>query len=154
MSMFSTHSKYSRCQHKMEYTVQKRRLRPLMTSPLIERVGQRIKEFRTAYGERGISQEALATKMGVATNTISRWETATVRPTIEDLEKLARFFGKSIEEFFPRSEVGTRQGQRMEALLRAAGDLDAKEIDRDPKIVGKRHPRRVFEGKNPWGTRY
>jgi len=51
-----------------------------MTSSLIERVGQRIKEFRTAYGERGISQEALATKMGVATNTISRWETATVRP--------------------------------------------------------------------------
>src|SRR5258707_9344834 len=92
-----------------------------MTSPLIERVGQRIKEFRTAYGERGISQEALATKMGVATNTISRWETATVRPSIEDLEKLARFFGKSIEEFFPRSEVGTRQGQKMEALLRAAG---------------------------------
>ncbi len=73
-----------------------------MTSTLIEHVGQRIKEFRTAYGERGISQEALASKMGVATNTISRWETATVKPTIEDLEKLARFFGKSIEEFFPR----------------------------------------------------
>src|SRR5947199_7570541 len=129
MSMSSTHAKYSFCQHKMEYTVQEPRLRPLMTSPLIERVGQRIKEFRTAYGERGISQEALATKMGVATNTISRWETATVRPTIEDLEKLARFFGKSIEEFFPRREVATRQGQRMEALLRAEGNIDVKEID-------------------------
>ena len=57
-----------------------------MTSPLIEHVGQRIKQFRTAYGERGISQDALATKIGVATNTISRWETATVRPTIEDTE--------------------------------------------------------------------
>src|SRR3989442_8201422 len=105
-----------------------------MTSPLIERVGQRIKEFRSAYGQRGISQKALATKMGVATNTISRWETATVRPTIEDLEKLARFFGKSIEEFFPRSEVGSRQGQRMEALLRAAGKLDDKGTDENREI--------------------
>src|SRR2546428_12470097 len=105
-----------------------------MTSSLIERVGQRFKEFRAAYGERGISQEALATKMGVATNTISRWETATVRPSIEDLEKLARFFGKSIEEFFPRSEVDTRQGQKMEALLRAAGKLDEKETDEDSEI--------------------
>src|SRR5438045_8057553 len=129
MSMYSTHAKDSFCQHKIEYTVQEPRRRPLMTSPLIERVGQRIKEFRTAYGERGISQEALAAKMGVATNTISRWETATVRPSIEDLEKLARFFGKSIEEFFPRSEVGSRQGQKMEALLRAAGNLDEKELD-------------------------
>src|SRR5437879_9423406 len=149
MSMSSTHAKYSFCQHKMEYTVQKRRLRPLMTSPIIERVGQRIKEFRAAYGERGISQEALATKMGVATNTISRWETATVRPSIEDLEKLARFFGKSIEEFFPRSEVGTRQGQRMEALLRAAGKLDDKEIDEVRKFAEYRRARMIYEAKSP-----
>jgi putative transcriptional regulator len=122
---------------------------PLMTSPLIERVGQRIKEFRTAYGERGISQEALATKMGVATNTISRWETATVRPSIEDLEKLARFFGKSIEEFFPRSEVGSRQGQKMEALLRAAGNLDDKELDEVRKFAEYRRARMIYEAKSP-----
>src|SRR5213593_1016800 len=146
---FQYTQKYSRCQHKMEYTVHKRRLRPLMTSPLIERVGQRIKEFRTAYGERGISQEALATKMGVATNTISRWETATVRPSIEDLEKLARFFGKSIEEFFPRSEVGTRQGQKMEALLRAAGNLDDKELDEVRKFAEYRRARMIYEAKSP-----
>src|SRR5713101_4929505 len=146
----SVHTKkYSCCQHKMEYTVQKRRLRPLMTSPLIERVGQRIKEFRTAYGERGISQEALATKMGVATNTISRWETATDRTSIEDLEKLARFFGKSIEEFFPRSEVGSRQGQKMEALLRAAGNLDDKELDEVRKFAEYRRARMIYEAKSP-----
>jgi len=110
-----------------------------MTSPLIERVGQRIKEFRTAYGERGISQEALATKMGVAT----------VRPTIEDLEKLARFFGKSIEEFFPRREVGTRQGQRMEALLRTAENLDDKELDEVRKFAEYRRARMIYEAKSP-----
>src|SRR5207245_9223236 len=106
-----------------------------MTCTLIEHVGQRIKEFRTAYGERGISQEALATKMGVATNTISRWETATVKPTIEDLAKLARFFRKSIEEFLPRSEVGTRQRHRTEALLRAAENLDDNELDEIQKYT-------------------
>jgi transcriptional regulator with XRE-family HTH domain len=87
--------------------------------------------------------------MGVATNTISRWETATVRPTIEDLEKLARFFGKSIEEFFPRREVGTRQGQRMEALLRTAENLDDKELDEVRKFAEYRRARMIYEAKSP-----
>src|SRR2546428_10145785 len=120
-----------------------------MTSTLIEHVGQRIKEFRTAYGERGISQEAVASKMGVATNAISRWETATVKPTIEDLEKLARFFGKSIEEFFPPNEVGTRQGQRMEALLRAAENLGDKGLDEVPRFAANRPARIFYEAKSP-----
>src|SRR5260370_38336114 len=87
--------------------------------------------------------------MGVATNSISRWETATVRPSIEDLEKLARFFGKSIEEFFPRSEVGTRQGQRMEALLRAAENLDDKELDKFRQFAENPRARMIYKAKSP-----
>ena len=69
----------------------------------MEYVGRRIRDFRTSYGGGpGISQDALAKALGVSTNTVSRWETAVYRPTIEDLDKLARFFGKSILEFFPK----------------------------------------------------
>jgi len=35
-------------------------------------------------------------------NTISRWETATYHPSLEDLDQLARFFGVTILEFFPK----------------------------------------------------
>src|SRR5260370_5450 len=113
-----------------------------MTSTLIEHVGQRIKEFRTAYGERGISQEALASKIGVATNTISRWETATVKPTIEDLEKLARFFGKSIEEFFHRSEVGPNLRQSRAAYFNdecGVSVMLARGLPDEPTIFSMAH---------------
>ena len=67
-------------------------------------VAQRIRELRTNYGKTGLSQEALAKLMDVATNTISRWETATYEPTLDDLEKLSRALGVSILEFFPKVE--------------------------------------------------
>ena len=59
-------------------------------------VSQRIKEIRTGFGETGISQEALADKLGVAPNTISRWETGTYEPTLNDLEALSRELSVSI----------------------------------------------------------
>jgi transcriptional regulator with XRE-family HTH domain len=35
-------------------------------------------------------------------NTISRWETATYKPSISDLERLAPFFGVPIAILFPK----------------------------------------------------
>jgi transcriptional regulator with XRE-family HTH domain len=90
---------------------------------LMEHVGRRIRDFRTGYGGAGISQDALAKALGVATNTMSRWETATYRPTIEDLDKLARFFGKSILEFFPKEDIRTKRDEKIDALLRTAKQL-------------------------------
>ena len=94
---------------------------------LFSYVGNRIKELRTQYGKEGMSQESLAAELGVATNTISRWETATYHPNLEDLEKLARFFGKSILEFFPQQEAP--KDERVSALLRAAKDLHPNDLD-------------------------
>jgi transcriptional regulator with XRE-family HTH domain len=93
---------------------------------LFEYVGNRIRELRTKYAHGGISQEALAKEIGVATNTISRWETATYHPTIDDLDKLGRFFAVSILEFFPREEE--KPDDEIAALLRAARKLDPKDI--------------------------
>ena len=94
---------------------------------LFEHVGTKIREFRSQFGGKGISQEALAEKIGVATNTISRWETATYQPTIEDLEKLARFFGKSVLEFFPSEKPA--EDEKITALLRAAKELDPTDLE-------------------------
>ena len=61
--------------------------------------------------------------MNTTPNTISRWETATYKPSIEDLEKLARYFGTSISVFFPNIEPAAP------ALLSATGDLDDDDLD-------------------------
>ncbi len=58
--------------------------------------------------------------MGVSTNTISRWETATYKPTVEDLQKLAIFFERSIVEFFPKYEALTTVDEHVDALARKA----------------------------------
>ena len=88
-------------------------------------IGDKIRELRTHHLGKGISQDALAEAMGTTPNTISRWETATYKPSIEDLEKLARFFGTSISVFFPNIEPAAR----IQALLSATGDLDDDDLD-------------------------
>ncbi|MEI2579976.1 helix-turn-helix domain-containing protein [Scytonema sp. PRP1] len=93
---------------------------------LMDYIGERIRYLRTSYGGKGLSQEALAKKVGITANTISRWETATYRPTIEDLERLARFFEVSILNFFPSEEI--TQNEELTALLRVAKQLPPEDL--------------------------
>lgn len=109
-------------------------------------VGTRIKEFRSTYGEQGISQEALAKAMGVATNTISRWETGTYEPTLNDLEKLARFFGKSIVQFFPQMEARDVKSEKVDALLRAAESLQQDDLEELRRYAEFRRARGLQKG--------
>jgi hypothetical protein len=55
----------------------------------------------------------------------TRWETATYKPSISDLEKLARFFGTPITVFFPQPEPKSRTN----ALLSATADLDDDNLE-------------------------
>jgi len=93
-------------------------------SDIYKIVGQKIRELRTTHKGKGISQDDLAVVMQTTANTISRWETATYKPSVMDLERLARFFGVPITVFFP--QVAT---PRINALLSATGDLDEDDFD-------------------------
>lgn len=106
---------------------------------LFTHVGDRIREFR---GQSGLSQEALGSKLEVATNTISRWETATYRPSLEDLEKLARALGKSILEFFPNEQPAS--DEKLTALLRAAKELEPDDLDELRRYAEFRRARGVL----------
>ncbi len=108
---------------------------------ILEYVGKRIKELRENYGE-GLSQEALAKALGLASNTISRWETATYRPSIEDLDKLSRFFGVSILEFLPPSESPV--DDKVAALLRAAKQLKTEDLTELQKYAEFRRARNLY----------
>jgi transcriptional regulator with XRE-family HTH domain len=117
---------------------------------ITEHVSQRIREFRTSYGGgTGISQDALAKALRVASNTISRWETGTYRPTIEDLEKLARFFGKSILAFFPDNDVHTERDEKLDALLRTAKQLNDEDVEELRKYAEFRRARHVYTKQSP-----
>jgi len=117
---------------------------------LTEHVGQRIREFRTSYGSgAGISQQALADALKVASNTVSRWETGTYRPTIDDLEKLARFFGKRILDFFPKEEVQTERDEKIDALLRTAKQLNDEDVEELRRYAEYRRARQVYTKRPP-----
>jgi transcriptional regulator with XRE-family HTH domain len=92
---------------------------------IYEQIGKQIRELRTAVRGHGISQEELAEAVDTTANTVSRWETATYKPSISDLEKLARFFGTPITVFFPQAEPKSRTN----ALLGATADLDEEDLE-------------------------
>jgi|SRR5271155_5557885 transcriptional regulator with XRE-family HTH domain len=92
---------------------------------IYKQIGDKIRDLRNVHNGKGISQDALAEEIGTTPNTISRWETAVYKPSVQDLEKLARFFGVNISVFFPNIEPG----ERIQALLSATGDLDDEDLD-------------------------
>lgn len=92
---------------------------------IYEQVGKQIRELRTTLRGRGISQEELAQAVKTTANTISRWETATYKPSISDLERLAQFFGVPITVFFPQAEPKPRTN----GLLTATADLDDADLE-------------------------
>jgi transcriptional regulator with XRE-family HTH domain len=94
-----------------------------------------------------LSQEELANAIGVATNTISRWETATYQPSLDDLDRLARFLGKSILDFFPQDNV--LRSDQIGALLRAAQDLPDEDIQELQRYAEYRRARHLFAGAKP-----
>lgn len=51
-------------------------------------------------GERGLSQEELARTLEVSRQTISSLENGRYNPSIQLAFKIARYFGKAIEEIF------------------------------------------------------
>ena len=87
-------------------------------------IGQRLRELRTHHLGKGVDQETVATAVGTTANTVSRWESATYRPAVKDLEKLSKYFGVSISVFFPET-----QDSRLGALMSATGDLRDEEFE-------------------------
>lgn len=75
-------------------------------------LGNKIKKLRLSHG---LTQEKLAEKLGVAFQTISKWENNVCAPDIEMLPKLSVIFGVSIDEIF---DLTTEQRlRRIENML-------------------------------------
>ncbi len=113
-----------------------------MPSSMREYVADRIRELRM---KEKLSQEVLAQRIGVATNTISRWETGTYEPTLDDLERLARALSVSILSFFPAPDRPDEKDEKVTALLRAAQGLASTDLDELRRYAEFRRARRVYK---------
>src|SRR5664279_1708027 len=113
----------SLCQHQKDDSILEKDNHRM--ADIYDEIGGRIRELRTALNGKGISQEQLAQAVKTTANTVSRWETATYKPSVADLEALARYFGAPITVFFP--EAGPRP--RAKALISAAADLDDCDLE-------------------------
>lgn len=109
---------------------------------LSEHIAMRIRDLRENYGGEGLSQEALAKGIDTTANTISRWETGTYKPSIEDLETLGRFFNVSILTFFPQENEPADEG--VNALLRAAKQLKPADIEELRRYAEFRKARSLY----------
>jgi transcriptional regulator with XRE-family HTH domain len=106
----------------------------------LEHLAITIKKLRT---DAKLTQDGLATKLGVATNTVSRWETGTYKPDIEDLEKIARYFKVSVLAFFPSEDPSTRP--ELQALLRAAGNLNDSDLEELQRYAEFRRAQHMYK---------
>jgi len=105
-------------------------------SNLYKNIGEKIRELRG-----NISQDALSTKLQIAPNTLSRWETGKYKPTAEDLEKLARFFEVPITVFFPEQ---MDVDNRVSALTSATGGLNKQDFDEVIRYAQFRKARNII----------
>lgn len=90
-------------------------------------VGKKINELRS---ERGISQEKLAKDISVVPNTISRWENASNKPKLTELDRLANYFDVHISYFFPPSSETAS-----EVLTRSAKGLDKDDLNEVERFI-------------------
>lgn len=110
-------------------------------------IGNKIRELRQNFSPKPLNQEDLANEMKVPTNTISRWETATYKPSALDLNKLSKFFGVDISIFFPETEQ-TKLKPSLQALMSATSDLNDDDIAELTEYARFRKARQVLNAKS------
>jgi transcriptional regulator with XRE-family HTH domain len=113
------------CQHKKDDNILVQDEPRSHMTDIYDQIGSKIRELRTTLRGKGISQEELARAVKPTANTVSRWETATYKPSIADLEVLARFFGVPMAVFFPEAQPASRTN----ALISATADLDERDLE-------------------------
>ena len=65
-------------------------------------LGQRIREHRR---RAGLSQEALARRMDVSRQAVTKWESGQSAPSTENLFRLAELFGTPVDLLLPSEEA-------------------------------------------------
>lgn len=93
----------------------------------MQKVGGFLRELRKA---RGVTQEQVAERLGVAGRTVSRWETAACLPDLDMLLQLAEFYHVEIRELLNGEQQKKSTGKDANETLRKLVDLSRLERER------------------------
>ena len=79
-------------------------------------ISQNIRSLRE---HEGFTQEVLASRLGVARQTVAKWESGEATPDLENVRALARLFGVSIDDLANHDEVFgvVRVGERGQVVI-------------------------------------
>lgn len=87
--------------------------------------------FRSLRLARVFTQERVAKALGVAVNTVSRWESGEYEPSLSHIWQASKFFGVGVEVFFPCEESGGSKADRIDRLVFGGR---SEEMDRTEKV--------------------
>ena len=111
-------------------------------SELAKHIANKIKDLRLAAG---MTQTELAGRLKVTPNTISRWESTTYQPTVNDLDRIARVFEQPIWALLPSEVQPASEKQKL--LLSATGDLPPEDIEELARYADFVRARRAIKKK-------
>ena len=76
----------------------------------METIGKKINSLRK---EKNLSQEQLAFELGVARQTVSKWESDAVVPETENLDRICGFFGVDITYLLGKAETASTEDESL-----------------------------------------
>ena len=99
-----------------------------------ETLGQRLKKMREEWGE---SQETVSKLTGINRSNLANYETDARKPRIEQLQKLADFYGVSSTYLLTGSEIYDRPelSPQTQVLLQTLKGATEEEIAQAVKII-------------------
>ena len=79
-----------------------------------------LKKYRLA---KKLTQERVAERLGVNSQTVSRWECGTTMPDVLMLPEIARLYGVTVDDFFKQTSFGyDNYAQRLSSVYENSGD--------------------------------
>lgn len=111
-------------------------------------IGEKIKELRKA---RDMTQDELASCLGVAYQTVSKWETGVTSPDLSLIVPIARLFKVTTDELFCFSESADEQRR---AELKRLYDGTFRTGDLNQRLTISEQAVKEFPGDMAWLNRY
>ena len=97
----------------------------------MKKIGIFLKSLRK---EKGLTQEQLAEKFGVAGRTVSRWENATNMPDLSMLILIAEFFNVEVKEILNGERQSENMNQELKETLEKVADYNTADKEKRMKI--------------------
>ena len=88
------------------------------------KIGRLLQELRK---EKGLTQEQLAERMGVARRTVSRWETGSNMPDLDILMELADLYAVDLREILSGERKSERMDREMKETVLQVADYSNEE---------------------------